>query len=419
MWTALLAHWVLLVNYMLYIGIGSLLPSTYIFIGGIFGLIYTSTTILLSRLNIEISILWFFSLGSFLIVLFIMALGSGGPWSTYSICYPMILWWAFNYSNPMGYLFSGLLSIFLLLFSLVDSIYGISVIELNQSKQNLLTIFIVCEVLCFYAVFFFFAKLNEMRIQMELDKSQNLLIKSERLASMGALTAGIAHEINNPINFISNNAKALELDLKDLDQYFNNTSNNENVTFIREEMKQLIDSIISGSDRITSIIRSLSHFNYRGVEKKQKEGIEISIESSIVMLKGDWKGKIDIHRSYEHKREILIFPDQIHQVILNILKNAIHSISEKGNIKISTTENENHLIIEIQDDGIGMTKKIQQRMFEPFYTTKEIGEGTGLGMSISHSIINAHNGDIQVDSHPGQGTKVTISLPFSEKLDSK
>ncbi len=257
-----------------------------------------------------------------------------------------------------------------------------------------------------------------------LDKvrnTQNQLIHTEKMASIGVLTAGIAHEINNPTNFIQSGILGLDIIFADLIRVLDRIDQSEvcpkediDIKKTTKNIKELIEAIKTGVERITKIVKSLRTFSRMDTEEKSEVDVRETIESSLTILNNKYKYTIKIEKDYAENNTIRAYPGKIGQVVLNLLMNAIQAIEDKGIIKISTTMKESRGVYEIniEDNGMGMNKETQKKIFDPFFTTKEIGEGTGIGMSIVHSIIQDHNGEIKIDSTPKKGTKFTIFLPI-------
>ena len=266
-----------------------------------------------------------------------------------------------------------------------------------------------------------------------LKLAQDQLIQSEKLASVGQLTAGIAHELNNPINFISGNVKPLKRDLLDMfrllklydliieDHELGNTSHEVDklkedldFQFLIKEITSLIEGIGEGAHRSSEIVKGLRSFSRLDDEKFINADIHDGIDSTLILLYNKTKNKITIHKEYGDLPEIECLPSKINQVIMNILTNSIQAIEEKGDIFIETISSGIGVKIIIRDTGCGMTAEVKKHIFEPFYTTKEVGSGTGLGLSISYGIIEQHYGNIDVISKTGKGTEFIISLPITQ-----
>jgi len=234
----------------------------------------------------------------------------------------------------------------------------------------------------------------------KLKQTQSVLIQSEKMASVGVLTAGIAHEINNPLNFIQGGNTALKNTIEDeLPEH-------------SEKLMPLIGMIATGIERTTSIVKSLNRFNRRSENKDEYCNIHSIIDDCLTILHNKIKHTITVDKEYEKEGcAILGNEGKLHQVFLNLLTNAIQSIEDKGVISITTTCSDDKIKIEIKDNGRGIPKSNLGKIFDPFFTTKKPGEGTGLGLSITYNIVKDHNGWIFLKSKQGEGTKVTVILP--------
>lgn len=273
---------------------------------------------------------------------------------------------------------------------------------------------------------------NELRYTLEnLKLTQDQLIQSEKLASVGQLTAGIAHELNNPVNFISGNVKPLKRDMEDifkiLGKYESIIHENGLGAEFREieslkekldyklltnEMKSLLEGIAEGAHRSSEIVKGLRSFSRLDDDKFKKADLHDGLDSTLILLYNKTKGRINIHKEYGDLPEVECLPSKINQVFMNILTNSIQAIDGKGDIFIETISSGIGVKIIIRDTGSGMTPEVKKHIFEPFYTTKEVGSGTGLGLAISYGIIEQHKGNIDVISESGKGTEFIISLPI-------
>ena len=253
-----------------------------------------------------------------------------------------------------------------------------------------------------------------LELNNKLEAAQNQLLQSEKMAAIGQLAAGVAHEINNPIGFIFSNLQILQdyssklLKLvsfyeKVIDKTKNQTFINlqqdmqqrMQYPFLRDDMPDLVSESIEGIERVTDIVRSLKAFSH--VDSSEWENCNV----------------IEIHRDYQESVPLLLCqPMQLNQVFLNILVNAAQAIENKGHIYISVRGDDTEVTIEIKDTGCGISESAIRKIFEPFYTTKPVGQGTGLGLSLSYSIIQKHNGKISVSSSVNVGTTFTIILPL-------
>lgn len=265
----------------------------------------------------------------------------------------------------------------------------------------------------------------------ELKTAQMKLVESEKMASLGVLTAGVAHEINNPVNFISAGIESLRINFDDvktlLNQYMLISRNNQTPEqwdaieqTIKEtqpqdalkEIETLMDSVMNGANRTSEIVKGLRNFSRLDENDKKSASIEDGINSTLVLLNNRIKDRIEIVKDFGNIPPIACFPGQLNQVFLNILYNAADAIEGEGTIHITTRQKNQNILISFKDTGSGMPDHIKEHIFEPFYTTKPVGKGTGLGLSISYGIVEKHGGDIIVESQPGKGTTFTITLPI-------
>lgn len=268
----------------------------------------------------------------------------------------------------------------------------------------------------------------------ELNSSHLQLAQSEKLATVGMLTAGIAHEINNPVNFIRNGMSSLSILVEDiftlLDKYHSidlthveeqvegldeleNLKQHIEYTLIREDLPKIIESIQDGAHRTFEIARVLKSFSRKDGDAKEFMNIHDGIDGTLILLNHHLKGRIKVTKDYTMSLPALYcFPNQLNQVFMNLIHNAIQAIDDKGEIKISTSFDQTSIYIKVKDNGKGISPENQEKIFEPFFTTKDRNQGTGLGMSISHNIITKHQGNIQLESEEGVGTTFTLTLPI-------
>lgn len=280
-------------------------------------------------------------------------------------------------------------------------------------------------------------KLELERAMDQLKSAQIQLIQSEKMISLGRLTAGIAHEINNPVNFVYSGVAGLKKNLAALmtviDQF--DAIDNKDVfeerlqdiqqlkvemdyQEVREDIDGLLVSIEDGAERAGIIVDRLKTFSRTDSVTLGKVNIHQNIDSTLFLIKTQIRENITIKKVYDPKLpEIESFNGQLNQVIMNLLTNAIQAIEAAGMITITTKflKKEKSVEVSIADTGKGIPKVDQFRIFEPFYTTKEVGQGTGLGLSISYGIIQKHQGQIEVDSEVGKGTVFRITLPLVQK----
>ena len=236
----------------------------------------------------------------------------------------------------------------------------------------------------------------------KLKAAQNQLVQSEKMASLGVLTAGIAHEINNPLNFI--NGAYLGLD-----SFFASKAPQH-----KDEVSVLLKGLHTGVERASAIIQGLNHFSRDSKSYNEECRLHTIIDNCLLMLQNKYKNRIEIDKQYGPKEIIVRGNDgKLHQLFMNLLLNAIQAIENKGIISIITQENENLATVTITDNGCGINSENLSKVFDPFFTTKAPGEGTGLGLSISYNIVKDHKGDIEFKSETGKGTTVKLTLPIN------
>ncbi|MEM9896707.1 MAG: ATP-binding protein [Bacteroidota bacterium] len=268
----------------------------------------------------------------------------------------------------------------------------------------------------------------------KLKDTQGQLVHSEKMASLGQLTAGIAHEINNPINFVFNGIDSMRRNLEDLsiilDKYeLLDTQNSKDALIaeikaakteieydeLRKDLDSLVDDIKEGAVRTIEIVKGLRVFSRLDEEDMKEANINECLDATLVLLKNKTKNRITVNKSYDAELpEILCYPGQLNQVFMNIINNAIQAIPEErenAEISVATTVTDFGISISLKDNGTGMSEEVRKRIFEPFFTTKPVGVGTGLGMSISYGIIEKHQGKLRVESEYGVGTEFIIDLP--------
>ncbi|GAA4094740.1 sensor histidine kinase [Mucilaginibacter panaciglaebae] len=271
----------------------------------------------------------------------------------------------------------------------------------------------------------------------DLKQAQSQLVDSEKMASLGQLTAGIAHEINNPINFVTSNINPLKRDVEMILDVMNTIENvsqsdapveekkkqieeyKEEVDFdyLVMEIRHLIKGIYEGASRTAEIVKGLKIFSRLDEDDLKRTDINEGLESTLIIANNLVGSKTKIIRDYGELPLVECYAGKLNQVFLNIISNAAYAIDKKfgdndgGEIKVSTTIDKGNVEIAIADNGIGMNEQTVKKIFEPFFTTKDVGEGTGLGMSIAYNTIKKHNGQIVVNSEVGKGTEFILKIP--------
>ncbi len=272
----------------------------------------------------------------------------------------------------------------------------------------------------------------------ELQRSHHQILQQEKMAAIGQLAAGVAHEINNPTGFIASNLGTLGKYIERLaacireqgellaahapaeavSQHLANRQRLK-IDYILKDAADLIDESKEGTERIKKIVQGLKNFSRKDQEVCQLSNINDCIESTLNIVWNELKYKTTVSKELGTLPLTACFPQQLNQVFMNVLVNAAHAITANGEIHIRTRDENGVIAITIADNGCGIPPENLARIFEPFFTTKEVGKGTGLGMSISAEIVKRHHGEISVASEVGRGTTFTITLPVSERLEPR
>jgi signal transduction histidine kinase len=264
---------------------------------------------------------------------------------------------------------------------------------------------------------------------LDLQSTQEQLVHTEKMASLGQLVAGIAHEIKNPLNFIYGNTGFLDeyiQKLKSLLESYSELSSLSpaderkmeemkeeiNYQFIQEDLHTLIDNFAEGARRINTIVSDLRTFSRMDTDVISDIDVHSSLDMSLNLLRNQYKDRIEIHLDYQEVPKIQGYAGKLSQVFMNLLANAFHAVQDKGDVWIRTRSNNGMVEVEIEDSGTGIPSENLKRIFEPFFTTKPVGKGTGLGLSISYGIIEQHGGKISVSRASPQGTIFLVRLPI-------
>jgi len=276
----------------------------------------------------------------------------------------------------------------------------------------------------------------------ELQDTQAMMVHSEKMKSLGELVAGIMHEINNPINFIHGNLSHLKNYSEDLMSIIDKFAEFENdlteehraeyqkllkdidYDFLKSDLPDLLKSCHEGTERTKNIILNLKDFSRMEESAITNVDLAKEIDSTLNILNNKFKHNITVHKDYhEDVPKIEAYGGQLNQVFMNILDNAAFAVSEKdhGEVWITISKDDKNAYVSIKDNGKGMSEETKNKIFNPFFTTKPVGQGTGLGLSISYKVIKNHNGSIDVDSKVGEGTtfKLTLPLLFANKEENK
>ncbi len=266
----------------------------------------------------------------------------------------------------------------------------------------------------------------------ELKSAQSQMLQKEKMASIGQLAAGVAHEINNPMGFIASNISSLgrytkkiiefvdaqdeaivSAELPELSKELQEKRRKLKLDFILEDIDQLIEESLDGADRVKNIVQNLKSFSRVDEADHQSADINECIESTLNIVWNELKYKATVTKDYGELPMTSCYPQQLNQVFMNLLVNAAQAIEKEGEITIRTWNGDGHVNISISDTGEGIPQDKLDKVFEPFYTTKPVGKGTGLGLSITYDIIKKHNGELSVNSVVGQGTTFDLKIPVT------
>ncbi|MBU0728482.1 MAG: response regulator [Proteobacteria bacterium] len=266
----------------------------------------------------------------------------------------------------------------------------------------------------------------------ELQSSQEQLIQQEKLATIGHLAAGVAHEIKNPTGYIGSNLGTMNKYLDKFSEFIEMQDQTvqdlpaEKITELRQARKKLkidfamedardiISECLEGVERIKKIVEGLKSFCRKEQDTSRPVNINDCMENALTVAWNELKYKATVEKNYGDLPQVECFPNQLGQVFMNLLVNAAHAIKDQGTITITTRKDGDAVLVSITDTGCGMPKSIQEKIFEPFFTTKEDGVGTGLGLSIIKEIVAKHNGEIFLESEEGKGSTFTLRIPCQQ-----
>lgn len=289
---------------------------------------------------------------------------------------------------------------------------------------------------------------------LELKQSQAQLVQSEKMASLGQMVAGVAHEINTPLAYCHSNIELIKEQLPEVvalfkkiilvSNLFNTQDNNDEIPSkgqlnntkdqfndikelisdfenngLFEEIEILLDGSISGLDQISNMVKSLKDFSRLDQQKVENSDLNKGLDSVLVIANNVLKDKVEVVKNYGEIPLVSCSPSQLNQVFLNLIVNAVQAIEKKGTIILRTFRKDNHVNVLVEDDGKGIPEDILPHIFDPFFTTKDIGQGTGLGLSIAYKIVQQHGGTITVDSEVNKGARFTVSIPVGQVINFK
>ena len=271
-----------------------------------------------------------------------------------------------------------------------------------------------------------------------LKQMQGQVIQQEKMASIGQLAAGVAHEINNPMGFITSNLTSLGKYAERLDGYIaamhqsiaecsghpgtielDAIRQKLKVDYIISDVRELVNESLDGANRVRRIVQDLKSFSRVDQTDNASINLNETLETTINIAWNEIKYIATLERQYGEIPDIICYPQQLNQVFLNLLINAAQAMEKQGNIVVRTWNDGEYVYVSVADTGKGMPEDVQKRVFEPFFTTKEAGKGTGLGLSISADIVRKHGGEIKVVSNVGAGTEFTVQLPINSVTDKK
>jgi signal transduction histidine kinase len=270
-----------------------------------------------------------------------------------------------------------------------------------------------------------------------LEEAHNQLLQSEKMASIGQLAAGVAHEINNPIGYVNSNLGVLQTYVQGMLRLIDGYERLEgelraesrsaievirqdiDLSYLRNDICDLLSESLGGLQRVKRIVQDLKDFSHISDSEVQWANLEDGLESTLNVVWNELKYKAEVVRDYGKLPEVECIPSQLNQVFMNLLVNAGQAIPERGIITLRTRQAGENVEIEITDTGPGIPPEIINRIFDPFFTTKPVGSGTGLGLSITHSILRKHHGQIDVSSELGKGTTFRITLPIQFKTTAQ
>lgn len=260
----------------------------------------------------------------------------------------------------------------------------------------------------------------------EVEAAQRQLLQAEKLASVGQLAAGVAHEINNPVGFVNSNLGTLKTYNETLIALCEACRTGRageadfvaaDFDYLKQDITDLIGESQGGLARVRKIVADLKDFSRVDQAEWQETDLNAGVESTLNVVWHELKYKAEVIRDYGELPPVCCIAAQINQVVMNLLVNAAQAIEQQGVIHVRTGAGDGQVWVEVEDNGRGMPAEVRQRIFEPFYTTKPVGKGTGLGLSLAYDIVTRHGGHIEVSSEPGRGSRFRVVLPLGRPAD--
>jgi len=258
----------------------------------------------------------------------------------------------------------------------------------------------------------------------DLVRTQQRLLQSEKLASLGRLVAGVAHELNNPISFINGNIHSLEKYKSRLQSFFEQLDQGQDPQRLRRELKidgilddmdPLVDGTLEGAARVRDIVKNLRRLSFSGREMTEAFDLVQVVKTGVSWVRRSSPKPIEVHVDVPDRLEVIGHAGRIHQVVVNLVGNALDAVSETENpdVRVDLHSEGSRAVLRVSDNGHGISEENMAKIFDPFFTTKGVGEGTGLGLWISYDLVRDHDGDLRVESTPGEGTVFTMELPLA------
>ncbi len=259
---------------------------------------------------------------------------------------------------------------------------------------------------------------ERVRKEEELRKTQEQLFQAEKMSSLGTLSSGIAHEVNNPLSYVMNNIELMKDYIGDIFPIKKDQPDDKKDITTLKEMENCLEDAKAGTEQIRRIISAVYEFSHPGQDRLDYVDINKKIETALNVVWHELKNKVKITKDYADLPKVLCYPHHLVQVFTNLFVNAAYAIPDKGEIRIKTCQQGRTICIEISDTGVGIPEKDIKKIFDPFFTTKDVGKGTGLGLSIVYNLVTQAGGDIEVESAVGKGTTFKITLPLRTESDA-